>query len=135
MPIEKPSFITGLGRSAVLFVATSFFLVHAAGVYGVPLGRSFAYVVGAWFLLYLLFCTNPIAELRRIANHCELPWSEQFERAAQAFHVRNENHKWKSDLTDEQCAILEEVLEPYLVKYGYESSQELAAPKSQCASA
>ncbi len=40
--------------SAVLFVATSFFLVHAAGVYGVPLGRSFAYVVGAWFLLYLL---------------------------------------------------------------------------------
>ena len=84
---------------------------------------------------YETFCTNPIAELRRIANHCELPWSEQFERAAQAFHVRNENHKWKSDLTDEQCAILEEVLEPYLVKYGYESSQELAAPRSQCASA
>src|SRR5206468_3579226 len=40
--------------SAVLFVATSFFLVRAAGVYGVPLGRSFAYVVGAWFLNDLL---------------------------------------------------------------------------------
>jgi putative peptidoglycan lipid II flippase len=40
--------------SAVLFVATSFFLVLAAGVYGVPLGRSFAYVVGAWFLNHLL---------------------------------------------------------------------------------
>ena len=40
--------------SAVLFVATSFFFVRAAGVYGVPLGRSFAYVVGAWFLNDLL---------------------------------------------------------------------------------
>jgi omega-hydroxy-beta-dihydromenaquinone-9 sulfotransferase len=84
---------------------------------------------------YETFCVDPIGELRRIANHCELPWSEQFERAAQAFHVSNENHKWKSDLTDEQRAILEEVLEPYLVKYGYESSQDLAAPMGQRASA
>ena len=91
--------------------------------------------IGICQVRYETFCTNPIAELRRIANHCELPWSEQFEKAARAFHVRNENQKWKSDLTDEQCAILEEVLEPYLVKYGYESSQELAAPRSQCASA
>ena len=91
--------------------------------------------IGICQVRYETFCTNPIAELRRIANHCELPWSEQFERAAQAFHVSDENQKWKSDLTDEQCAILEEVLEPYLVKYGYESSQELAAPRSQCASA
>ena len=40
--------------SAILFVATSFFLVRIAGVYGIPLGRSFGYLLGAWFLSHLL---------------------------------------------------------------------------------
>ena len=40
--------------SAVLFVVTSFFLVRGVGVYGVPIGRSLAYVIGAWFLGHLL---------------------------------------------------------------------------------
>jgi putative peptidoglycan lipid II flippase len=46
--------LLGAMVSAVLFVATSFFLVRAAGVYGIPLGRSFGYVLGAWFLSHLL---------------------------------------------------------------------------------
>jgi hypothetical protein len=40
--------------SAIAFVATSFFLVHIAGVYGIPIGRSLGYGLGTWFLLYLL---------------------------------------------------------------------------------
>jgi putative peptidoglycan lipid II flippase len=40
--------------SAVLFVATSFFLVRIAGVYGIAIGRSLTYAVGAWFLIHLL---------------------------------------------------------------------------------
>jgi peptidoglycan biosynthesis protein MviN/MurJ (putative lipid II flippase) len=40
--------------SATLFVAISFFLVRIAGVYGIPLARSFGYGVGAWFLIHLL---------------------------------------------------------------------------------
>jgi putative peptidoglycan lipid II flippase len=40
--------------SATLFVATSFFLVRIAGVYGIPLGRSFGNGLGGWFLIYLL---------------------------------------------------------------------------------
>ena len=84
---------------------------------------------------YECFCANPIGELKRIADHCELAWDPKFETATRAFYVKNENGKWKTDLTDEQRAILEEVLGPYLVKYGYESSQELAAPRPQYASA
>jgi hypothetical protein len=72
------------------------------------------------------FCANPIGELKRIADHCELSWHPQFEKATRAFHVKNENEKWERDLTDQQRATLEEVLRPYLVKYGYESSEELA---------
>jgi len=84
---------------------------------------------------YEHFCAAPIAELKRIADHCELPWDRQFETAARSFHVQNENEKWKTDLTDEQCAILEKVLGFYLVKYGYEKGQELDIPKPQHASA
>jgi putative peptidoglycan lipid II flippase len=40
--------------SAALFVTTSFFLVRIAGVYGIPLGRSLGYALGAWLLLHLL---------------------------------------------------------------------------------
>jgi hypothetical protein len=84
---------------------------------------------------YECFCANPIGELKRIADHCELAWDPKFETATRAFHVKNENGKWKTDLTDEQRAILEEVLEPYLVNYGYEKGQELAAAESRYASA
>ena len=77
------------------------------------------------------FCANPIGELKRIADHCELAWEPKFETATRAFYVKNEDEKWKSDLTDEQRAILEEVLGPYLVKYGYEKDQELAAAESR----
>jgi Sulfotransferase family len=81
------------------------------------------------------FCANPISELKKITQNCELAWDPKFEMAAKAFHVKSENEKWKSDLTEQQCAILEEVLRPYLVKYGYKSSQELAAAESRYASA
>ncbi len=84
---------------------------------------------------YECFCANPIGELKRIADHCELAWDPKFETATRAFYVKNENGKWKTDLTDEQRAILEEVLGPYLVKYGYEKGQELAAAESRYASA
>src|SRR6266496_4370372 len=72
---------------------------------------------------YECFCPNPIGELKRIADHFELAWDPKFEAATRAFHVKNENEKWKTDLTDEQRTILDEVLGPYLVKYGYETGQ------------
>jgi putative peptidoglycan lipid II flippase len=40
--------------SAILFVATSFLLVRVAGVYGISIGRSLGYGLGAWFLIHLL---------------------------------------------------------------------------------
>jgi putative peptidoglycan lipid II flippase len=46
--------LLGAMVSAILFVAISFFLVRVAGVYGVPLARSFGYLLGAWFLSHLL---------------------------------------------------------------------------------
>lgn len=82
---------------------------------------------------YECFCANPIGELKRIADHCALAWDPKFEAATRAFHVKNENEKWKTDLTDEQRAILEEVLGPYLVKHGYQTGQEFEIRKSKYA--
>jgi hypothetical protein len=77
---------------------------------------------------YESFCANPISELKRIADHCELAWEPKFEAAARAFHVKNENEKWKGDLTGQQCMILEDVLRPYLVRYGYSSEEKAPLP-------
>ena len=84
---------------------------------------------------YESFCANPVGELKRIADHCELAWDAKFETAIRAFHVKSANEKWKTDLTDEQRAILEEVLGPYLLRYDYENHQELADSKYVCVSA
>jgi putative peptidoglycan lipid II flippase len=46
--------VLGAMVSAILFVAASFFLVRIAGVYGIAIGRSLSYAVGAWFLIHFL---------------------------------------------------------------------------------
>jgi omega-hydroxy-beta-dihydromenaquinone-9 sulfotransferase len=76
---------------------------------------------------YECFCANPISELKRITHHCGLTWDPKFEMAAKAFHVKNENEKWKKDLTEEQEQIIGEVLRSYLIKYGYETCQGLGS--------
>ena len=85
---------------------------------------------------YESFCENPIRELKRIAGHCELSWPKEYERAIRKQYVESENEKWKQDLTAAQQDILEEVLHPYLVKYGYEPrdvSKQTGPPEARSA--
>src|SRR5215467_100196 len=69
---------------------------------------------------YEAFCRDPVAEIRRMAEFCELEWTDGFKKTVQNFHVGSENDKWQIQLTEAQKDILEEVLRPYLVRYGYE---------------
>jgi len=78
--------------------------------------------IDVYHLKYESFCANPIAELKNLAEYCELAWTEKFELELQKYNVNSENDKWKADLTEQQKAILEEVLQPCLIKYGYERS-------------
>lgn len=73
---------------------------------------------------YESFCDNPARELKRIADHCELSWPVEFEAATRKCYVNSENEKWKKDLTPVQQEILEEVLRPYLIKYGYVTGEQ-----------
>src|SRR4029453_10411083 len=38
---------------------------------------------------YESFCANPVGELKRIADHCELAWDPRFETVTRAFYVKN----------------------------------------------
>ena len=79
---------------------------------------------------------RPIRELKRIADHCELSWTKEYEHAVRKQYVRSENQKWKQDLTPAQQEILEEVLRPHLIKYGYEprdTSKQTGPPEVRSA--
>lgn len=69
---------------------------------------------------YEAFCADPIVQLRDIARFCDLSWDARFEARLRRHYVGSENAKWRSDLTEEQQAILQEVLAVQLVEQGYE---------------
>jgi len=78
---------------------------------------------------YEVFCEEPTRELKRIAEHCELSWPNDYDRAIRKQYVHSQNEKWKKDLTLAQQEILEEVLESYLIKYGYEPCDTSQQPR------
>jgi omega-hydroxy-beta-dihydromenaquinone-9 sulfotransferase len=78
---------------------------------------------------YESFCADPVTEIKRMADFAELEWTPAFEASVRQRHVGSENNKWKNDLTEEQQAILNEVLHPYLVRYGYEAGPKADAPR------
>jgi len=80
---------------------------------------------------YEAFCAEPVEELQRVARHCELEWSPAFEDRLRRQYVKSENGKWKVDLTTSQQAVLCDVLQTHLFKYGYEEASTPAfAPRS-----
>jgi omega-hydroxy-beta-dihydromenaquinone-9 sulfotransferase len=73
---------------------------------------------------YEAFCADPIVQLREIAEFCELSWDTGFENHLKQQYVGSENSKWQQDLTQEQQAILEDVLAERLVEQGYELGEK-----------
>jgi hypothetical protein len=78
---------------------------------------------------YESFCEDPARELKRIAERCELSWPKDYDRVIRKQYVHSENEKWKKDLTLAQHEILEEVLDSYLIKYGYEPCDTSQQPR------
>jgi omega-hydroxy-beta-dihydromenaquinone-9 sulfotransferase len=72
---------------------------------------------------YETFCADPVQQLRGIAEYCELPWYPDFEARLRKQYVASENSKWQSEFTEEQQAILQQVLADYMVEQGYEVPQ------------
>jgi len=73
---------------------------------------------------YEAFCADPLRQIKEIAGFCELDWDAGFESRIRGQYVESENSKWRSELTEEQQAILQDVLAVQLIEQGYELDEE-----------
>jgi sulfotransferase family protein len=64
-------------------------------------------------------CSDPVGQVQKVTQFCELEWTVGFERRLRKYQLRNTNNKVKYDLTAKQQSDLEEVLGDYLRRYGY----------------
>ena len=65
------------------------------------------------------FCSYPINVFKKVIEFCELEWSREFENSVKRYTLKNMNHKWQKELTNNQQKILQNVLYEYLKKYSY----------------
>ncbi|MCK8516777.1 sulfotransferase [Methylonatrum kenyense] len=69
------------------------------------------------------FCKNKLQETDRTLDFLDLSSSrnsELFHRTVESITVSNQNQKWRSDLSNEQQAVLNDYLAPVIQRYGYE---------------
>jgi omega-hydroxy-beta-dihydromenaquinone-9 sulfotransferase len=64
-------------------------------------------------------CADPLGQLRKVTQFCELEWTDGFRRHLGKYQPNNTNDKFMYDLTPKQQRDLEEVLGNYLRRYGY----------------
>jgi omega-hydroxy-beta-dihydromenaquinone-9 sulfotransferase len=68
---------------------------------------------------YETFCQTPLETCRTILRFAELPESSAFEQHVRATPIRDTSNRWRDDLTPAQQAVLDELLEEDLHRYGY----------------
>jgi hypothetical protein len=68
---------------------------------------------------YETFCEQPVESFRRVLDFAELPWSAAFERQIRAASIKSTSNRWREDLAPGQQAILDDLLEEDLRRYGY----------------
>ena len=64
--------------------------------------------------------SEPIRVFKEAINFCELEWTTDFKSKIENFELMNMNYKWKENLPESQKKMLNEFLDDYLKKYGYE---------------
>jgi hypothetical protein len=62
---------------------------------------------------------DPITEMKRIIDFCDLPWTSQFQKSVKAFELENRNYKWANAFTPQQIAAIEKELGPSLKQLEY----------------
>lgn len=65
------------------------------------------------------FCDNPVETMKIATSFSELTWNHRFENAIKSFSLSSNNFKWKTDLTENQQKILNDVTIENLKRFGY----------------
>jgi omega-hydroxy-beta-dihydromenaquinone-9 sulfotransferase len=69
---------------------------------------------------YETFCERPVESFREVLEFAEMPESAAFERHVRAASIRSTSNRWRDDLTPAQQAVLDELLQDDLRRYGYD---------------
>ena len=72
-----------------------------------------------WTMRYEDFCAAPREVLKDLCEYLELEWSQRLDKAIGSTELKSRNNKWRDDLSPQQQAVLEQVLDSHLRKYGY----------------
>lgn len=68
---------------------------------------------------YEELCADPLGQMRKVTQFCDLEWTAGFERQLGRYRPKNTNDKFRHDLNAAQQRDLEAVLGDYLRSYGY----------------
>jgi omega-hydroxy-beta-dihydromenaquinone-9 sulfotransferase len=68
---------------------------------------------------YEELCDDTLGKSRLIADFFELEWTPEFERVVRNSEFKNQNAKWRKNLTTDQQRVLDHVVYDRVRKYGY----------------
>ncbi|MDH4207868.1 MAG: sulfotransferase [Anaerolineae bacterium] len=68
---------------------------------------------------YEHLCQEPVATFKSVLQFADLEWSAAFQRTVESFLLRDQNHKWREDLSAAQQEQLDACLRETLRKRGY----------------
>lgn len=68
---------------------------------------------------YESLCDSPLETYRRVLEYCNLEWTSDFQQAIESTAFVYQNDRWLHDLTEQQQAIISDVLKEDLEFYGY----------------
>ncbi len=62
---------------------------------------------------------DPITEVKRSLDFCDLPWAPRFQAHIEAFNIKSRNFKWTDRFTVQQIASIEKEIGPLLEQLEY----------------
>lgn len=68
---------------------------------------------------YDSFAREPVLQLRKVAEFCQLPFTQKFERSIERFAIRNADLAWQKGLTRHDLVKIERVIGEHLARYGF----------------
>lgn len=64
-------------------------------------------------------CENPISVMKTTMDFCRLDWNRSIENRLKKYALQNTDHKWRSQLSEKQQALLNDILTGHLAELGY----------------
>lgn len=103
------------GRSFVALAGIQWKII----IDSVEKGRKYIADENLFELRYEQLCDDPTGMMRQVTRFARIEWLPAFERSIAAESLKSMNDRWRTELTEPQQHILQEVLAGHLERYGY----------------